>query len=238
RPVPAPYAWADALTTDGVTGTNGKTSTTHMIGAALAQEGAALTVGTVGYFLDGAPLDAPRTAQGFIASQRRLYEAGGRRSAVECTSQALAQGYARRWRFDVGVFTNLSDDHVESHGSWEHYLAAKAQLFVHLGPGRTAVLNAADPASDLLDAAIPPDVVRRWYAAPSRGPWTRTVDLALQGLELDLAGTHLRLQPSPVAEAFAGELEIAMIGAVFAENALAAALAALAAGVAPEAIRA
>src|SRR5690606_11205714 len=233
RPVPAPYAWADALTTDGVTGTNGKTSTTHMIGAALAQEGAALTVGTVGYFLDGAPLDAPRTAQGFIASQRRLYEAGGRRSAVECTSQALAEGYARRWRFDVGVFTNLSEDHLESHGSWEHYLASKAQLFVHLGPGRVAVLNAADPASLALDAAIPEDVQRRWYAAPLRGPALRPADLAFDRAEFDAHGTRITLQKGPMADALGGHLEIAFIGPHFAENALAAALAARAVGAEP-----
>ena len=55
------------------------------------------------------------------------------------TSHALAQGYARSWRFDLGVFTNLSVDHFGTHGSWEHYLAAKAQLFMHLGPGRVAV---------------------------------------------------------------------------------------------------
>lgn len=237
RPVRAPFAWAERLTTVGVTGTNGKTSTTHMIGAVFGQEGPALTVGTVGYFFGGAPLDVPRTAQGFLASQWHLHQAGGRRSAVECTSQALAQGYARTWRFDVGVFTNLSEDHIESHGSWEHYLAAKAQLFVHLGPGRTAVLNAADPASDLLEAAIPADVIRRWYAAPWRGTCARPVDLAAAAIEIDPGGTRIRLQPGALADALAGELEITMVGAVFAENALAAALGAFAAGVGPESIR-
>jgi hypothetical protein len=57
-------------------------------------------------------------------------------------------------------------DHFGTHGSWEHYLAAKAQLFMHLGPGRTAVLNAADPHALFLDQAIPADVARRWFAAP------------------------------------------------------------------------
>ncbi|MFO0636317.1 MAG: Mur ligase family protein [Nannocystaceae bacterium] len=54
---------------------------------------------------------------------------GLRFAVVEATSKALAEAYAKRWRFDLGVFTNLSPDHLQTHGSWEHYLAAKAQLF-------------------------------------------------------------------------------------------------------------
>jgi len=87
---------------------------------------------------------------------------------VEVTSAALARGFARVWRYDLGVFTNLSRDHVEAHGSWEHYLASKAQLFVHLGPGATAVLNACDPAAMLLDRVTPEDVVRRFFAVDTR----------------------------------------------------------------------
>lgn len=238
RPVPVPYAWAEGLTTVGVTGTNGKTSTTHLVAAALCDDVPALAVGTVGYFLGDTQLDEPRTGAGFISSLARLHREGGRFAAVECTSQALAQGYARRWRFDVGVFTNLSDDHVESHGSWEHYLAAKAQLFVHLGPGRTAVLNAADPASLALDAAMPQDVVRRYYAAPSRGPALRPPDLAAAEVCLDPSGTQVRLAAGVFADALGGEFEIRLVGSVFAENALAAALAAWAAGASPAKIRA
>ena len=77
---------------------------------------------------------------------------------IETTSLALGHGYARQWRFDLGVFTNLSPDHFGTHGSWEHYLAAKAQLFMHLGPGRVAVLNAADPHALYIDQAVPADV--------------------------------------------------------------------------------
>jgi UDP-N-acetylmuramoyl-L-alanyl-D-glutamate--2,6-diaminopimelate ligase len=75
---------------------------------------------------------------------------GQQRAVVEITSQALARGYAKRWRYDVGVFTNLSPDHFKTHGSWEHYLASKAQLFVHLPAHGAAVLNARDAS------------VRRW----------------------------------------------------------------------------
>src|SRR5690606_2224857 len=233
RPVAPPYACAEGLTTVGITGTNGTTSTTHLTAAAMGHHAPTLAVGTVGYFLGQERLDEPHTAQGFIASLYRLHTVGGRYAAVECTSQALAEGYARRWRFDVGVFTNLSEDHLESHGSWEHYLASKAQLFVHLGPGRVAVLNAADPASLALDAAIPEDVQRRWYAAPLRGPALRPADLAFDRAEFDAHGTRITLQKGPMADALGGHLEIAFIGPHFAENALAAALAARAVGAEP-----
>jgi len=235
RPTHAPVAWASGFFTFGITGTNGKTSTTHLIASIVAASGAhALAVSTVGYFVDGVHLSLPRSSRGFLDAMARLREVGGHWAAVECTSKSLAEGYAKRWRFDLGVFTNLSADHLQTHGSWEHYLASKAQLFTHLGPGRTAVLNAADRHSLLLHRVIPADVERRWYGAPTRGTLLHTADLAAATVEVDADGTRMRLQPSPWAEALGGELRVRMVGDVFAENALAAASAGLAAGLAPE----
>ena len=172
RPTPPPFSWAGDFLTVGTTGTNGKTSTTMLLQHALRGDGSsAIAITTLGYFLDDVlQTDVPRSLAGFHQVFARAHAAGCRRAAVECTSRALADGYAKRWRFDVGVFTNLSPDHLSTHGTWEHYLAAKAQLFVHLGPGRTAVLNAADEHALLLDRAIPADVQRLWYRVPSRGP--------------------------------------------------------------------
>jgi UDP-N-acetylmuramoyl-L-alanyl-D-glutamate--2,6-diaminopimelate ligase len=235
RPTVPPVAWANGLFTIGVTGTNGKTSTVHLVASIVAAAGAhALTVSTVGYFLDGTRLHVPRSARGFLDAMMQLRAAGGHVAAVECTSKSLAEGYAKRWRFDLGVFTNLTPDHLQTHGSWEHYLASKAQLFTHLGPGRTAVLNAADRHSLLLHRVIPDDVERCWYGAPTRGALLHTADLAAAAVEVSLEGTTVRLQRSPWAEALGGELRVRMVGEVFAENALAAAAAGLAAGHAPE----
>jgi len=86
----------------------------------------------------------------------------------QCTT-ALARGFARAWPFRAGVFTNLSHDHLDAHGSPEHYLASKAQLFVGLPPGGCAVLNAGDPSSELLAEVLPPGVRVVRYAVPSRG---------------------------------------------------------------------
>ena len=238
RPTPAAVEWAEDLFTIGVTGTNGKTSTVHLIASALSATGEpALAVSTVGQTLDGTPLALPSSARGFLDAMLRLREAGGRRAAVECTSKSLAEGYARRWRFDLGVFTNLSPDHLTTHGSWEHYLASKAQLFTHLGPGRSAVLNAADPRSLLLDQVIPTDVRRRWFGARARGALLHPAELAAADIAFDARGTEIELRPSPEADALGGRLRVRMVGSVFAENALAAATTCLAAEIPAAAVR-
>lgn len=237
RPVAAPAPWAESYFSIGVTGTNGKTSTVWMIAAALRAAGLpALRISTLGVALGDEPMHRGKRYADFLAVLASAAERGCRHAVIETTSLALAQGYARRWRFDLGVFTNLSVDHFGSHGSWEHYLAAKAQLFMQLGPGRSAVLNAADPHALFLDQAIPGDVLRRWFAAPGRGPRLCPADLEAAAIELGPTGTRVQLIPSPAADALGGSLSTRMVGEVFAENALAAALAGLAAGLPGEAV--
>ncbi len=238
RPTPPPFDWADPFFTFGVTGTNGKTSTVHLIASAISSAGhLPLRLSTVDYRLGEADLNLPHTRAGFFEAFEAARDAGARWASVEVTSRALADHYAKRWRFDLGVFTNLSPDHLSTHGTYEHYLAAKAQLFVHLGPGRTAVLNAADEHAMFIDAAVPPDVQRCWFGSPTRGPLRRRADLVAATVDVGAAGTHVRLESSPMADALGGSLDVRMVGAVFAENALAAAAAGLRAGLRPDAVR-
>ena len=236
RPVPPFAPFARDLYTAGVTGTNGKTSTTLMIASIFRAAGLACSFETtLGRGAEPGAFE-PREGISFSEYARLAAQRGASHLAIEVTSEALARGWAKTWRFDCGIFTNLSRDHLDAHGSFEHYLASKAQLFIHLGPGRTAVLNASDPASVLLDRVIPPDVQRSNYASSSRGPAGLAVALSATSVSLDREGTHVTLEPSAYAEAIGSRLHTPLIGAVFGENALAAALAGLAAGVTPKSI--
>jgi UDP-N-acetylmuramoyl-L-alanyl-D-glutamate--2,6-diaminopimelate ligase len=234
--VPAPPEWSGRLFTVGVTGTNGKTSTTRWTAACLARLARPVAqTTTLGSFLDDMPFAAPRDFGGFIATMRAGLDAGGRFAAIEVTSEALARGFARAWPCRVGVFTNLTHDHLDAHGSPEHYLASKAQLFVGLPAGGYAVLNGGDPASELLAEVLPPGVRVVRFHVPSRGPALGEPELAATEVEATWEGTRIRIAPrGELATTAPRELRIRAIGDVYAENALGALAAALVAGVPAE----
>jgi UDP-N-acetylmuramoyl-L-alanyl-D-glutamate--2,6-diaminopimelate ligase len=166
---------------------------------------------------------------------RRLLDAGGRHAAVEFTSEALALGAARSWPCRVGVFTNLSHDHLDAHSSPEHYLASKAQLFMALSAGGSAILNGCDSNAALLEEVVPAGVERIRYGVASRGePWAE-LDLAAHSVAVSWAGTKLALTASSRFDRVPPELTLRAIGDVYAENALAALAAALVSGVPPQA---
>jgi UDP-N-acetylmuramoyl-L-alanyl-D-glutamate--2,6-diaminopimelate ligase len=162
-----------------------------------------------------------------VTTLRRAEALGGRFAAVEYTCEALASGYAKIWPADVAVFTNLTHDHLDAHGSPEHYLASKAQLFMHLREGGTAVLNGCDPVSALLAEVIQARVVR--YGVASRGDPVAPLDVAATKVELAWRGTTIDVDGVPEVP----RLTVRSVGEVFAENALAALAAAIAAGVEP-----
>ena len=141
---------ADALTMCAVTGTNGKTTTTFLLEAALRAGVSTGSVGTVGFRLNGVALDCiPTTVttpestdlQGLLAF---LLEEGAETVMMEVSSHALVLGRADAITFDVAAFTNLGRDHLDFHGDMESYFEAKASLFT---PERTrhAVINVDDP---------------------------------------------------------------------------------------------
>jgi UDP-N-acetylmuramoyl-L-alanyl-D-glutamate--2,6-diaminopimelate ligase len=232
RPPPAPPPWADSLFTVGVTGTNGKTSTTAMTAALLAELARPVArVTTVGSFLDDELLDVGSHYDGFLETMRRCLAAGGKYAAIELTSEALALGFAKAWPCRVAAFTNLSLDHSDAHGSPEHYLASKAQLFMALRPGGVAVLNACDSAAALLAEVIPDGVEVVRYGVPSRGQAWAPADLTARAVQVSLEGTRFELEPSVRFPELPSSLEIRAIGEIFVENALAALASSLSCGV-------
>jgi UDP-N-acetylmuramoyl-L-alanyl-D-glutamate--2,6-diaminopimelate ligase len=140
------------LTLIGVTGTNGKTTTAYMVHRIL--NGAGLRCGLVGTVVvdDGVEV-APAsltTPPAFELSRTLgvMVEAGCEAAVVEVSSHALHQGRVDGLAFDAAVFTNLTGDHLDYHGSVEAYASAKARLFEMLPADGTAVVNADDAASE------------------------------------------------------------------------------------------
>jgi UDP-N-acetylmuramoyl-L-alanyl-D-glutamate--2,6-diaminopimelate ligase len=234
RRVPAPPEWHSKLFTVGVTGTNGKTTTTAWVAAALRSFGHPVArATTVGFFVDDEELQTEKSYDGFLEGMRTALDRGGTHAAIELTSEALAHGFAVAWPCRVGVFTNLTHDHLDAHGTPEHYLASKAQLFVSLKDGDKAVLNASDPNFDLLREVLPAGVTFTSYAVPSRGVPQGDPDLVAESVEVSWEGTRVRCKPKD-GSGLPTEVRVKAIGDVFAENALAALLGAVAAGVSPE----
>jgi UDP-N-acetylmuramoyl-L-alanyl-D-glutamate--2,6-diaminopimelate ligase len=138
----------------GITGTSGKTSTAYIIRRLLqGLDIACAMIGTTGYFMpDGEffPPDAlPATTPEAFALNWYLDHAirqGAQVVVLEVSSFALAFGRVHGMRFDCGVFTNFSQDHMGYHGTMDAYLAAKLRLFTSLDEGSVAVLNADDPS--------------------------------------------------------------------------------------------
>jgi UDP-N-acetylmuramoyl-L-alanyl-D-glutamate--2,6-diaminopimelate ligase len=142
--------WAE-MTLVGVTGTNGKTTTAAMLRHLLGLDGGAGYVGTLGAIgADGevipgteglttpGPVDAARWL-------RRFLDEGVARVAMEVSSHALDQARMAAARFDAAVFTNLTRDHLDYHGTMEAYREAKLRLLTLLKPDGAAVMNVDDP---------------------------------------------------------------------------------------------
>ncbi len=134
----------------GVTGTNGKTTTAFLLEAMLNAAGRkTVLVGTIENHVAGAVRPAPHTtpeSRDLLALMRKGLDAGATEAVMEVSSHALAQGRVYGLAFDVAIFTNLTQDHLDYHGTMEHYFAAKRALFDGaLGvPPRVAVINIDD----------------------------------------------------------------------------------------------
>ncbi len=210
----------------GVTGTNGKTSCSQWIAHALDGGGRrAGVIGTLGNGLVGALAPAPNTTPDAAVLHETLAQflaAGAQAVAIEVSSIGLDQGRVNGTKFDVALFTNLTRDHLDYHGSMAAYGAAKARLFAWPGLA-TAVLNVDDPFGadlaaqlrgrdkprvltyGLAGADVHAEAIRgtpRGIALDVRTPWGRgATEVAVAGTfnVLNLLGTLGVLLASDVA---------------------------------------
>ena len=147
----------------GVTGTNGKTTTTHIIAHILRAAGYHVGVlGTIHALIDDEELPIHNTTPDVVELQRFLalmYEKGMTHVVMEVSSHALELHRVAGIEFDTAVFTNLTQDHLDFHKTMENYVAAKAKLFQglsfreHVKENKTAVVNIDDPwAKQILNA--------------------------------------------------------------------------------------
>jgi UDP-N-acetylmuramoyl-L-alanyl-D-glutamate--2,6-diaminopimelate ligase len=213
----------------GVTGTNGKSTTAHLLHHIFSAAGMpSAFLGTLGYFLpDGQKIAAERTtpeSSDLAVILRATVDAGGKAVAMEASSHGLMQNRLAGLEFQAAVWTNLSRDHLDYHGDMESYYRAKRRLFdKHLAADGRRVLPVDDPwGARLLDDARPGDL--SWGLV--RGDVHAThVEKGLDGtrLELHLPGSARRVYFRP-------------IGTHNLRNALAAAGGAHAAGVTEDAI--
>jgi UDP-N-acetylmuramoyl-L-alanyl-D-glutamate--2,6-diaminopimelate ligase len=198
----------------GITGTNGKTTTSHLVRTAIdGAHGKPLTgiVGTVGHTFGGQTIDASHTTPEADELARVLAvmrKRGATHVAMEVSSIALVLRRVAAVRFRVAAFTNLTQDHLDFHGSMEAYAAAKMELFTKMGPG-LAVVNVSDPFGAQIAAAAKCKVLRVRTRAGD-------ADVYPEHVEASPAGMRIR------AVTPEGKIEIAtrLVGAHNVENLL------------------
>jgi UDP-N-acetylmuramoyl-L-alanyl-D-glutamate--2,6-diaminopimelate ligase len=148
-----------ALRVVGITGTNGKTTTSYLVRAVLERGGWPCgLVGTVHYSVGADLVEAPRTTPEALDLQalfRRMADAGAHACAMEVSSHALALRRVDATHFAAAVFTNLTQDHLDFHGDMDRYFAAKRLLFDMLPAGAPAIVNIDDPCGPALAAECP-----------------------------------------------------------------------------------
>jgi UDP-N-acetylmuramoyl-L-alanyl-D-glutamate--2,6-diaminopimelate ligase len=174
-----------------VTGTNGKTSTVQLLAQALQHAGhRAATIGTLGSGLHGAIRAGERTTPDAIAVHGLLAEfreAGASHVAMEVSSHALDQGRVNAVAFELAVFTNLTRDHLDYHGTMAAYGAAKQRLFAWPGLG-AAIINIDDAFGRALVATLASGVKCLRF-----GIERHDADIAARNVETVPSGLRFRL---------------------------------------------
>jgi UDP-N-acetylmuramoyl-L-alanyl-D-glutamate--2,6-diaminopimelate ligase len=180
------------MTVVGITGTNGKTTTSFLVNAILDAAGIQCgLMGTVAYRIGDRAFDATRTTpeapdlQGFM---RDMVASGCGACVMEVSSHALALKRVDGIQFAAAVFTNLTRDHLDFHTDMEDYFAAKRRLFELLPPDAPALINADDPRSASLVEVVKRPVTYGINKAADVSPGP--LSYSLRGLDFDVRSPH------------------------------------------------
>lgn len=212
-----------SLYTVGVTGTNGKTTTTYLIKHLFESLGLSCgLIGTIEYVIGGHHFEAERTTPDAITNQKlfkEMVKQGCRVAVMEVSSHGLEQRRVDHIEFDAAVFTNLSQDHLDYHHTMEAYADAKAKLFSQLHAGKIAILNYDSPWSFQIAQACPAPLFTYGFSA----------EADLFGHQIQLTSGHTAFEVAYLGESvpFAWDL----IGRFNVSNCLAALSVCLAKGI-------
>ncbi|HEY3426221.1 MAG TPA: UDP-N-acetylmuramoyl-L-alanyl-D-glutamate--2,6-diaminopimelate ligase [Negativicutes bacterium] len=236
--VVAPWFWeypSRKLRLIGITGTNGKTTTTYLLGAILKQAGFKVgIIGTIQTLIGDRSLPVHNTTPDVIDLQEilaQMVSSGMEYVVMEVSSHALALGRVAGCEFDIGVFTNMTRDHLDFHLTFENYLAAKCRLFQMISASgahksrKAAIINGDDPAAvSIIEAVNCKTII---YGMKQAAELTaRQVDIQATGAKLTIAGAFGTMQ-----------LALKITGLFNVYNVLAATGAALAEGIGTNVIR-
>ena len=228
---------ARAMRVIGITGTNGKTTTSYLTRAILRHAGKKVgLIGTIQIMIEDEVLPIHNTTPDVVELQdtlARMRDAGMDDVVMEVSSHALDQDRVAGIEFDTAVFTNLTQDHLDYHKTMENYKLAKAKLFDHVSEpgtkqGKTAVVNIDDAAGETMLAHAKCDHLTYAIHATDAALRATDIDVRADGARFTL--NHASFGKMPLA------LHITGIFNVY--NVMSAVGAALAEHIAPEHIRA
>ncbi|MEH7299584.1 UDP-N-acetylmuramoyl-L-alanyl-D-glutamate--2,6-diaminopimelate ligase [Neobacillus drentensis] len=213
----------------GITGTNGKTTTSHLIEKIFADAGKKTgIIGTMYTKIGEQILETKNTTPESLTLQKtfnQMVEAGVGSAVMEVSSHALDMGRVHGCDYDVAVFTNLSQDHLDYHKTMEEYQRAKSLLFSQLGntynhrQPKFAILNADDPASEMYQRSTAAHVVT--YGIDNQS------DIQAQNIQMTPKGTTFNL----VINEYSYPIQMHLIGKFSVYNVLASIASALVSGI-------
>lgn len=200
----------------GVTGTNGKTTTTHLIKSVLEASGERVgLVGTIGYVIGEETIPAKHTTPESLELNELLSTMTTKRcsaAVMEVSSHSLALHRVDGLEFRVAVFTNLTQDHLDFHRTMDEYFAAKQMLFDGLGSSSVAVLN--------IDGGYGARIAERSKAAVITYSAISSADVSATGIEMSINGMKIQIEHAgariTVSSSLTGRFNVSNILAAYA----------------------